>query len=311
MIAVLLSSYNGTKYIYDQIQSVLLQTIDKFSLYIRDDGSTDNTVAIIKSFNDSRITLIEGENVGINASFFSLMKRAKSDGMEYIFFCDQDDIWNTDKIETLLSCFSMDTSTPELIFSDFSTIDDEGLLLNQSFATSAKLRIPKNGDFFPKLLAQPYAFGCCSAFNRALLEIIELPSDGIEMYDCWISLSASILGRVQFVSKQTISHRFHHHNATGRINQSSITNRLHRLFSGFAEQANNTAIRLSQIDLLLRSYGNILMPEQVTRLNRIRLGLKDSPITALITLYRYGVSRGGVLQNAFYIITVLACRGGL
>ena len=308
MIAILLSTYNGSCYIRQQLDSLLQQTVKEFALYIRDDGSTDDTLEIVRSYHDSRIVIGEGENIGPSLSFFELLRTAKATGADYAFFCDQDDIWHSDKIKQLMTGFSSDANTPELVFSDFSTIDENGMILHDSFFESAKIRIPTDGNFFPKLLAQPYAFGCATAINRSLIDLLQDPPNGIEMYDCWISLIASLFGRVRFLPKKTIQHRLHACNATGKVGQDSVLNRIKRISTGFSEQCKNTTLRLFQVNLLLQCYETILPDNAVAVLNELSEGIKKSSISAVKTLYKAEVSRGGFFQNLLFMLTVLAYR---
>lgn len=96
-ITVILSAYNGEKYIQSQIDSILNQTYDNFILYIRDDGSTDGTRKILKQYSekDSRVKVQYGENIGYVKSFFKMLSEVNS---EYIAFSDQDDIWLPEKL---------------------------------------------------------------------------------------------------------------------------------------------------------------------------------------------------------------------
>ncbi len=96
-ILVLMSTYNGEKYVDLQVKSVLNQKQVSVKLYIRDDGSKDKTVDIIKSFKDDRITIFEGRNKGARDSFFESIESAPLD-FDYYAFCDQDDYWEDDKL---------------------------------------------------------------------------------------------------------------------------------------------------------------------------------------------------------------------
>lgn len=100
-IAILLSTYNGEKFIKKQIDSLIAQTFSNWKLYIRDDGSTDKTISIIEEIceSDNRIFLYKETNIGVKASFLSLLSRVEAD---YYFFCDQDDFWYDNKIEKTL-----------------------------------------------------------------------------------------------------------------------------------------------------------------------------------------------------------------
>ena len=297
MNLILLSTYNGGQYLRKQLDSVFSQSVTDFTLLVRDDGSTDNTLEILNTCTDPRIRILTGENLGPAGSFFALLEEARALGAEHIFFCDQDDIWMPDKLEKLLAELEKCPAGPALVFSDFAMMDENDTVTGSSYAAMAKLRIPADGDFFPKLLAQPYVFGCAAVLNKALLDLITEPPAGIEMYDCWISLVASIFGTVRYLPQATISHRFHSANATGKAGANSLVSRLGRLTTQFRKQCDNTALRLNQAKLLLDRYGDTIPTHQRPRLEE----LASNP--SVKVLKKYGVARGGKLQNLFFYIT--------
>ena len=299
MNVILLSTYNGGAYLRKQLDSVLSQSVADFTLLIRDDGSSDDTLDILHTYADPRIRILTGENLGPAGSFFALLEEARNMGAEHIFFCDQDDIWMPGKLEMLLAELNKCPAGPALVFSDFAMIDENDAVTGDSYAAMAKLRIPADGDFFPKLLAQPYVFGCASVLNKALLDLITEPPAGIEMYDCWIALVASIFGTVKYLPQATISHRFHSANATGKAGANSLVSRLGRLTTQFRKQCDNTALRLNQAKLLLDRYGDTIPAQQRPRLEE----LASNP--SVKVLKKHGVARGGKLQNLFFYITAL------
>ena len=98
-VAILMSTYNGEKYLKEQIESLLAQTYGNIEIYIRDDGSKDNTIKIIKNYKEkyNNIVLKEGKNIGFINSFFELLNLCND--ADYYAYCDQDDVWMNDKIE--------------------------------------------------------------------------------------------------------------------------------------------------------------------------------------------------------------------
>lgn len=308
MNVILMSCYNGSRYLSQQLESVLQQTVTDFTLLIRDDGSKDDTLQILQQCEDSRIKVLSGENLGPSGSFFALLEEARKLGADNVFFCDQDDIWMPQKMELLLAELANCPSGPALVFSDFSMIDGEGTVTGDSYAAMAQLRIPQDGNFFPKLLAQPYVFGCASALNKALLDLIVNPPEGIEMYDCWIALVASVFGTVRYLSTPTIYHRFHTSNATGKAGMNSLSSRLRRLTGQLKQQVANTALRLHQAQLLLDRYGSTLPPKYHTQLDELANAGMTAGFSAVKTLRKYAVARGGRFQNAFFYLTAFIRR---
>mgnify|MGYP005757156351 CR=1 FL=1 len=311
MVAIVMSVYNGAKFLREQIDSILSQTYGDFVLLIRDDGSSDNTVDIIKSYTDPRIVLEVGQNIGPSASFFHLLRLAEKKKADHVFFSDQDDIWELNKVEIFLTKFAKQTEAPQLVFSDFSLIGEKGSHIADSYVKYANLRLPKDGDFFPKLVAQPYVFGCACAINSALLHLVIDPPAEIEMYDCWIALSAAVLGKIEYISVPTIKHRFHTQNATGQISQNRFSTRLRRITLGFRQQCANTKLRLMQIKLLHEKYQKILSLNWNRRLLDLCESLKKGHLYIMHTLRIYGVARGTTVQNMFFYLTVLLFRGDI
>ncbi len=308
MNVIVMSTYNGGQYLRQQLDSVLRQTVTDFTLLIRDDGSSDNTLEIIRQYADPRIALIPGENLGPSGSFLALLDLARQKGADYVFFCDQDDVWQDNKLELLLAEIQP-LSGPALVFSDFAMIDGQGAVTGDSYAAMAQLRIPRDGNFFPKLLAQPYIFGCASVLNRELLDLIENPPAGIEMYDCWIGLVASVFGTVKYLPAATIYHRFHTSNATGQAGMNALSTRARRITKEFARQVANTRLRLHQAQLLLDRYGAAIPPAYQQMLSRLSVAGSKGGFSAVRALKKYAVARGGSLQNCFFYVTAFMCKG--
>lgn len=123
-VVILMSTYNGEKYIEEQLESLLNQTYSDIKIFIRDDGSKDRTKEIIKQFlqKSKNIFLIEGENIGFINSFFELLNI--SDTADYYAYCDQDDVWMEDKIERAVKFLEKsDSNKPVLYFSNSDYYD--------------------------------------------------------------------------------------------------------------------------------------------------------------------------------------------
>ncbi|WP_265523953.1 glycosyltransferase, partial [Providencia heimbachae] len=166
IIDIIIASYNGEKYIAEQIASILEQTYENIRLLIRDDGSTDNTVSIIKEFakKDSRVVFIEDDlgSLHVGENFKNLLSHCSS---EYVFLSDQDDFWNKDKVEVLLN-FSIENfqkTTPCIAYSAGSVVNEN--LVDQHIWTINKPKIVNSHDIF---LINGGIQGCSMIINRAL-----------------------------------------------------------------------------------------------------------------------------------------------
>ena len=220
-IDILLATYNGDKYLSEQINSILSQTILEWKLIIRDDGSTDKTVQIInhyvKTYPDKITQIVDTDkNLGVTHNFERLMKYSTA---PYIMFCDQDDIWQSDKIKISFSKIKMmeeqyGTDVPLLVYTDLAVCDEEGMLIKDSFwkYQGADPSLPKH---FAKALIQNNATGNTFIFNRALLQKALPFSEEAVMHDWWVALVALYLGKIDYVADQTLFYRQHGTNVSG------------------------------------------------------------------------------------------------
>ncbi len=214
-MAILLSTYNGEKYLKDQIESIRRQTYKNWQLFIRDDGSTDETTNIIQELigKDDRVQWINRQkvkNVGVKESFIILLKETKAN---YYMFCDQDDVWLPRKIEVTLAAMKENSLIPQLVFTDLKLVDSDLKTLDQSVLSSVDINYwicPDN------LLFDNIVTGCTVMINQALKDIV-LPvnTDSIVMHDWWFAQIASQSGQINFVNQATILYRQHGDNQVG------------------------------------------------------------------------------------------------
>lgn len=204
MISVCIPTYNGEKYIHQQIESILKQLSDNDEIIISDDSSKDATLEIIRSFNDSRIKISEGNT--FHSPIYNLENALKLAQGDIIFLSDQDDIWKDNKVaictENLMSA--------NLIIHDAEIIDGNGKILHLSFFD---LNHTKKSKIY-NLIKNGY-IGCCMVFKKNVLEkCLPFPND-IPMHDVWIgNITAFKLGKVCFISDKLISYRRHENNAS-------------------------------------------------------------------------------------------------
>lgn len=307
MVAILMSTYNGAHFLKEQIDSILGQTYSDFTLFIRDDGSRDDTCDVIQSYSDQRIQLFQEGNLGPCESFFSLIRKAPN--ADYLFFSDQDDVWYPEKLEIMLDEIRKHDEYPTMVFSDFSMIDETGAQTNASYSEYASLRVSAGNVGVEQLIAQPYVFGCASVINRKLAELVQTPPQGVEMHDCWISLTAAAVGNLIYLPQKTIAHRFHSSNATGKKDQTHPLERMKRLFSGFSAQCQNSALRLHQVNLLLNCYDGLLLPQVKTLLTDLSAAMSRGRTSTVLKLKELGIGRQKTINTLFFYLTVLGIKG--
>ncbi len=230
-IAILLSTYNGTKYLEEQLDSILNQTYSNYVIVARDDGSYDDTIQLLneyaKKFTD-KFHLLEKDslNRGASDSFSYLieyvLENKQSLGLEsaYMMFCDQDDIWSLEKIDKqvdeMLKVEKHQTETkpmPVLIHSNLRVVSEEKSLIAESFVHYQGLEIERNR--FTNLVISNVVTGCTAFINEALARKAVPVSKEAIMHDWWLSLVASAFGKLVFIDAPLVSYRQHDMNAIG------------------------------------------------------------------------------------------------
>ena len=244
-VLVLLPTYNGAKFLAEQLHSILTQTGVEVSLLCRDDGSTDASPDILRDFETrfpEQIRVLRDElgNLGASASFSHLMNAAlNNDGAAhsaaYVALSDQDDIWHSDKLATCVSAIQRLEQTnpgqPALVHSDLRVISEEGEELAPSMARYQGLQTGRS-SLAAQVLSNTLT-GCTSLMNRPLLETgLPVPPEAI-MHDWWLSMVASALGSRRYLDQPLIDYRQHASNAIGAKAQDEpvvFRSIFHRLF---------------------------------------------------------------------------------
>jgi glycosyltransferase involved in cell wall biosynthesis len=207
-VVVLLSTFNGEKFIKSQLISLVNQINVNTEIFIRDDGSTDNTIKIIESFmvRYKNIYLTKGSNLGPSLSFMELVRL--SPPSDLYSFSDQDDIWHQNKLYEA-SLKLENELTPALYFANELYIDSNDILLGKS----DKNRIYK----FPESLIKSNVIGCSIVFNSLFMDIIKQHYPiNIVMHDSYIFRLASVLDvKMILDSNYYLRYRLHKHNYFG------------------------------------------------------------------------------------------------
>ncbi len=199
-VAVLISTYNGEKYLAEQLDSILSQTYQNIEIVIRDDGSKDSTIAIIEGYQKkhSNILLEKGENVGFLKSFFSLLQFENAD---YYAFCDQDDIWVENKVELAVEALSKaDETKPNMVFGNSDYYDE-----NMNFVRKGE----EHKTFsFRNSLYECVAQGMTMTINEtARRMILEHIPEKCLFHDWWTYMICSGNGNVFYNDVTTVKYR--------------------------------------------------------------------------------------------------------
>ena len=200
-VSVAMATYNGEKFIKQQIKSILCQLMTYDELIISDDGSSDKTIDIINKFNDKRIKIYNGPKDGINKNFENAITHTTG---EYIFLSDQDDIWEKEKIDIVLEYFKKNKNIA-LIRHNAIIIDENNNVLSDDLFSEKKIT-NQSSKLIRTFITNNYQ-GCAMAFRSELKEkIIPIPKD-IYLYDLWIGLVAIIDYKTLFIKDKLIRYR--------------------------------------------------------------------------------------------------------
>lgn len=211
-ISVCLATFNGEKYIKAQLDSILSQLSENDEVIVSDDGSIDNTLPILRNYNDYRIKIYNNsKRKGVIGNFENALYQAQGD---YLFLCDQDDIWMPDKVEKM----TLYLEKNDLVVSDCSIINENEAVICKSFFDKHG-----SGSGFWKNLNRNTYLGCCIAFRSNLKNIILPFPPNIAMHDIWIGLNADLNGSVYFLPEQLLLYRRHGNNASSSSEKSKFS----------------------------------------------------------------------------------------
>ncbi|WP_251545352.1 glycosyltransferase family 2 protein [Limosilactobacillus caecicola] len=237
-VVILMSTYNGERYLKEQIESIRNQNYPDWQLYIRDDGSQDRTQDIIRNYTkqDARIHFFNEShvhNVGVVNSFMDLFEHTSAD---YYMFSDQDDYWLPNKVGATLQLMqqSEEQGAPVCVHTDLKIVDAD---LNGDELM--------NGDDvwhqFTHLMFGNCITGCTMMVNSALKDYVEfdrLDINRIYMHDWWLALIAAAFGKVEYLNQPTILYRQHGDNVVGSKQKNTIPYLIHRLFNQKMDEDN-------------------------------------------------------------------------
>ncbi len=224
MIQILLSTYNGEKFLRELLDSLFAQKFQAWQLLIRDDGSSDTTRKILAEYlakYPEKIFFCEKdtENLKSTRSFYKLLQYSDAD---YIMFCDQDDIWFPDKIEKTYACMrqaeqDLQENIPVAVFTDLAVTDAALNIIAPSFHKQQKMFTDAVNELHTSL-AHSVAPGCTMMLNRSAVtcccnESTEIPGELV--HDHWCISMVSAYGKVFYINEPTIYYRQHGRNVVG------------------------------------------------------------------------------------------------
>jgi len=303
-----MTTFNGERYIEEQIESIINQTAENWKLFIRDDGSTDSTVGIIKKFvdqNPGKINYIESakKHLGAKDNFAILLDSTNGN---YFMFCDQDDVWLPDKIElTFERMLEVEgkngNETPILIHTDLKVVDENLHILAESFSKYQNLK-PRKVKSINRLIVQNVITGCTVMINRALKDIALPFPDSAIMHDWWLGLVASAFGIVDYIDIPTVLYRQHDINEIGAKKWS-----FRYIFDSaqsLKDKAVSIKMTIDQAKSFIKKYGKTLDKKSLDIANAYSHLDECSFFEKRFKIIKYNFYKIGILRNIGMLIRV-------
>ncbi|MBE5912901.1 MAG: glycosyltransferase [Pseudobutyrivibrio ruminis] len=269
-VNILISTYNGAQYIIEQIESLLNQTYEYIDIFIRDDGSTDNTLEVIGPYVESgKVKLVKGTNIGFGKSFLSLLK--ESGDADYWAFCDQDDVWFPDKIKWAIDWFELQDNSKPLIYHSSYYLSDEVLSVTE------KNKLWNYKYTFAKSLTEVIHMGFSIVINRTQRDLmLKADINNLTSHDHWAEVLAIKYGYVYEDERIASIHR--------RLTESQSSSSLYARFRWLRGALCNE----SEILPVAREYCRVFKDERD----------EDYNIAALFVFDKYSLKKS--LKKAFY-----------
>ncbi|OIR07044.1 putative glycosyltransferase EpsE [mine drainage metagenome] len=212
-ISVVMTTYNGGRFLQEQIESILSQTLQPDEIIVCDDHSTDNTVEILQSYQNKNVLrfYVNESRLGVIVNFKKAVSLASDN--HFIALSDQDDIWFPEKLEQQYAELIEinDPEIPAMVYSDLMVVDDKKNIVNPSFWN--ELGHDSYHHTFTTLLFGNFVTGCTMLMNEAMRKHFLLMPSGVPMHDGWLALVAFSFGNTKIIPKPLIQYRKHDSNA--------------------------------------------------------------------------------------------------
>lgn len=304
LVYILLASYNGAQYIERQIDSIIAQTHTNWCLLIRDDGSTDSTLSIIKKYVniDNRIKIIDEDKAlkgnGACQNFAYLMEAAVAQEASYIQFCDQDDYWFCNKIELMLT--TIINTKSNMVYSDFLYADEK---LNELPDSVQKAKSSFAFPSFKNGIVQNHVYGCTMILDGNLAKTC-LPIPNIaENHDYWIALVASGIGaKIYHLEEALMLYRQHSNNVTGSFKDHYILPRIKRFLFQFSILRKNELKKISMLKGFDKQLNKKLTVTNKSLLNGFFNALKKGNMSIVLYCIQNKIKRHSFISTVVYFI---------
>jgi len=303
-VDILLSTFNGDKFLSELLDSLLVQDYFQWRLIWRDDGSSDNTFKLMQAWqklHHEKVLSLEnsGQHLGLVASHNALVAASTAD---YLLFCDQDDVWFPQKISTLffrLQQVEKDSGKqiPLLVHSDLMVTDERLNVLHRSLWRFQNLNVHQASHVY---LMKNVVTACACIFNRAAAQIAFPTPKEASVHDHWLALVVATQGKISVCNEALMYYRQHQSNAVGAFSKINPF-RLSRWCQYIRRVRRTTLVKSQQGGALLRRFPASLCEEDKQRIQ----ALKKLPVSSLFNrmrlVFKYQLGIGGVVNNMVLI----------
>ena len=311
-VLVLVAAYNGERYIGEQLDSILAQTVKEIRILVSDDCSTDGTAQICREYErrfpeQVRLVCRKAPSGGAAAHFLDLLSRtAKGELPDYVLLSDQDDVWLPFKVEKLLGKMrEMEKEAarpcPLLVHSDLAVTDESLNVIAPSFFAYQKVSPERTR--LPQLLVQNNVTGGAAMINRSLLELFKQPPEVCLMHDAWIALTACCFGEIGWVKEPLYYYRQHGNNTLGAEKGDNAGAALNRIEDG-SQARENYRRMFGQARCLLELYGEQLSREQREVLEAFIRLPRENRIQKMWDILRWGFTKNTWLRTLGQMIMI-------
>ena len=295
LIDILMATYNGERFVGEQIESIQAQTYGNWRLLVSDDCSSDGTLDVVRRYaaEDERIRLVsEGVRYGgAKENFFALMGRSEA---PYAMFCDQDDVWLPEKVQKSFDLMRVHEQEngfdkPILVFTDMKVVDEQLNVIDESFERFSS--IDPRRTKFQQVVAQSLGAGCTMMVNeRARHVAMRVNSyDKVIMHDWWLCLVAASFGCIGYLDESTSLYRQHGLNEIGALEYSPVKRASH-----FDQMKKSVADTVGQARLFRDSYGELISGEYLKSIDEFLAMGASTGVAAVGHLVRSGCWKKGL-----------------
>lgn len=306
-VTIVMATYNGEKYLEEQINSILSSTYKEIELHIVDDGSSDFTIEILnryKSLYPDKIYISQNKtNMGVTLNFLNAISNTSTD---YIMLCDQDDVWNKDKVaKTLKRMKQMEIQfgkkLPIVVFTDACVVDSRLNVIHESFFRSGRLN-PGLTDL-AHMLMENKLIGCTVMINGAVRRVLKskpLPKKA-RFHDGWLGLIGASLGKISFIEEATLLYRQHELNVVG--NRGFMSYVIDRV-SSLKKQKEALLALQHQADEFVNLYHDLIRDKNMDLIRQFANLYKYGFIKRRLLIIKYKYLKSGIIRNIGLMIIV-------